>query len=69
MRVLVIGAGIAGLSAARRMLELGIDRDDIRIVDKGRGVGGRMASRRLETPNDRFARLEHSDPAIRPRCC
>ncbi len=58
MRVLVIGAGIAGLSAARRLLELGIDRDDIRIVDKGRGVGGRMASRRLETPNG-TARFDH----------
>ena len=40
MRVLVIGAGIAGLSAARCLLEQGVARDDLRVVDKGRGVGG-----------------------------
>ena len=58
MRVLVIGAGIAGLSAARRLLEQGLSHDDIRVVDKGRGVGGRMASRRMETPAGQ-ARFDH----------
>ena len=58
MRVLVVGAGIAGLSAAGRLLELGIDRSDLRVVDKGRGVGGRMASRRIETPHG-TARFDH----------
>ena len=58
MRVLVIGAGIAGLSAARRLVELGVDHSDLRVVDKGRGIGGRMASRRIETPAG-TARFDH----------
>lgn len=58
MRVLVIGAGIAGLSAARRLLEAGVDRGALRVVDKGRGLGGRMASRRLDTPAG-IARFDH----------
>ena len=58
MRVLVIGAGIAGLSAARLLLEQGVSRDDLRVVDKGRGVGGRMASRRMDTPAGQ-ARFDH----------
>ncbi|MEO0492371.1 MAG: FAD-dependent oxidoreductase [Actinomycetota bacterium] len=58
MSVLVIGAGIAGLSAARRLLEQGVVLDDIRVVDKGRGVGGRMASRRMDTPAGQ-ARFDH----------
>ena len=58
MRVLVVGAGIAGLAAARRLLEVGVDRSDLRVVDKGRGFGGRMASRRIDTPNG-VARFDH----------
>lgn len=58
MRVLIVGAGLAGLSAARRLIELGVSVDDVRVVDKGRGVGGRMASRRLDTPAG-TARFDH----------
>ena len=58
MQVLIIGAGIAGLASARRLIELGVDPGDLRIVDKGRGVGGRMASRRIDTP-DGVARFDH----------
>lgn len=58
MGVLIVGAGIAGLAAGRRLLELGVDRADVRVVDKGRGVGGRMASRRIETPKG-TARFDH----------
>jgi renalase len=47
MNVLIIGAGIAGLAAADRLVEHGLGPDQIRMVDKSRGVGGRMASRRL----------------------
>lgn len=42
--VLVIGAGIAGLFAAQRLKQTGLH---VRVLDKGRGVGGRMATRRL----------------------
>lgn len=43
-RVVVIGAGIAGLLCARDLASAGVD---VVVVDKGRGVGGRMATRRL----------------------
>jgi len=42
--VLVIGAGMAGLLAARDLAAAG---RSVRVVDKGRGVGGRLATRRV----------------------
>ncbi len=42
--VLVVGAGMAGLTAAAALREAGMS---VLTVDKGRGVGGRMASRRV----------------------
>ncbi|MCB2206639.1 FAD-dependent oxidoreductase [bacterium] len=42
---LVVGAGIAGLMAARELQRQGVH---VIAVDKGRGVGGRMATRRFE---------------------
>ena len=42
--VLVIGAGLAGLAAARRMTAAGLP---VRLIDKGRSVGGRLATRRM----------------------
>jgi hypothetical protein len=41
--VLVIGAGMAGLVAARELVASGYS---VRVVDKGRGMGGRLATRR-----------------------
>lgn len=43
-RILVVGAGMAGLTAARRLVDAG---HDVVIVEKGRAVGGRMATRRV----------------------
>ncbi|MEJ7841830.1 MAG: FAD-dependent oxidoreductase [Rubrobacter sp.] len=40
----VIGAGISGLMAARKLRDAGWD---VVVLDKGRGVGGRMATRRF----------------------
>ena len=42
--VLVIGAGMAGLSAASSLQKAG--RKPL-LIDKGRGIGGRMATRRI----------------------
>lgn len=43
--VIIIGAGIAGLACARRLVQSGIKPI---LLDKGRGVGGRVATRRTE---------------------
>jgi renalase len=42
--VIVVGAGIAGLSAARELAAAG---RSVLVLDKGRGLGGRMSTRRL----------------------
>ncbi len=43
--VLVVGAGISGLLAATVLKENGVD---VVVVDKGRGAGGRMSTRRVD---------------------
>jgi renalase len=43
MTVVVIGAGITGLTTARRLADAG---RDVVALDKGRGIGGRVATRR-----------------------
>jgi len=43
MRVGILGAGIAGLACARRLAAGGAD---VRVFDKARGPGGRLATRR-----------------------
>ena len=45
MRVVVVGAGIAGLMAAQSLVENG---HDVVVVDKGRSPGGRLATRRID---------------------
>jgi renalase len=45
LKIIIIGAGISGLSAARILSEKG---HEITILDKGRGVGGRMSTRSIE---------------------
>ena len=45
MKIIIIGAGMAGLSAARILTQKG---HEVTVLDKGRGVGGRMSTRTIE---------------------
>ena len=45
MAVVVVGAGIAGIACAVELKAAGVE---VRVVDRARTVGGRMASRRIE---------------------
>jgi len=49
--VLIIGAGISGLLCASELTRAGAT---VRVIEKGRGLGGRMATRRMGQ-----ARLDH----------
>jgi len=51
MEIVVIGAGISGCSCARTLSDAG---HSVTVVEKGRGVGGRMATRRMNG-----ARIDH----------
>ena len=61
--VVVVGAGLAGIAAARTLRAAGVE---VRVLDRGHRVGGRMASRRY---GDRVADIGASyftvsDPAF-----
>lgn len=45
MKTLIVGAGLAGLVCARELRAAG---DEVALLDKGRGYGGRLSSRRRE---------------------
>lgn len=47
MNIAIVGAGMAGLSCADALVAHG---HTVSLFDKGRGPGGRMSTRRLETP-------------------
>lgn len=55
MRIGIVGAGIAGLASAQ-----GLERHghDVVLFDKGRGPGGRMSTRRMDTPRG-LAHFDH----------
>jgi predicted NAD/FAD-dependent oxidoreductase len=46
-RVAIVGAGLAGLACAARLTRAG---RQVALFDKARGPGGRMSTRRIETP-------------------
>ncbi len=45
MKIAIIGAGIAGLTAARKLMDRGIAVD---VFEKSRGLGGRLATKRSD---------------------
>jgi len=51
----VIGAGMTGIACARILRDAG---REVRVLDKGRGIGGRMATRRV-TIKGAEARFDH----------
>jgi len=51
LKTIIIGAGMAGLSAARILTQKG---HEVTVLDKGRGVGGRMSTRTIQN-----ARVDH----------
>jgi len=58
--VAIVGAGAAGLTCARALIDAGID--GVVVLDKGRGVGGRLATRRIGE-----ARLDHGAQYVTAR--
>lgn len=44
-RIIIIGAGMTGLACARRLARAGFEAT---VLDKSRGIGGRMATRRVD---------------------
>jgi renalase len=55
-RAVVVGAGLSGLMAARTLNQRGFE---VTVLDKGRGVGGRMATRRITAPDGSTATFDH----------
>ena len=48
MKIAIVGAGMAGLACATQLSGSGVN---LQLFDKGRSVGGRMASRVVSTPS------------------
>ena len=67
-RVAVIGAGLAGVTCARFLAD---DGHAVQVFDKSRGVGGRMATRRVEWAADdgvvHKASFDHGAPGFTAR--
>ena len=59
--IAIIGAGLAGISAARALIARG---HTVTIFDKGRGPGGRLATRRIEAEG-RKLQFDHGAQYLR----
>jgi len=55
MKIAIIGAGMAGLACGENLVRAG---HQVSMFDKGRGPGGRMATRRMEI-GDQTLRFDH----------
>jgi predicted NAD/FAD-dependent oxidoreductase len=65
--VVIVGSGIAGSACAQALAVAGCA---VQVVDRARGVGGRLATRRLAWSDDaghRVAALDHGAPAFGAR--
>ncbi len=65
-RVAIIGAGLAGLTAAHRLLSRP-SPPDVTIIDKGRHCGGRACTRTVDLPDGRKARFDLGPPNLYAR--
>ena len=54
--IVVVGAGLSGITAARSLQAKG---HKVIVLDKGRGLGGRMATRRISTSDGLTAVFDH----------
>ena len=61
--VLVIGAGMAGITCARALAGAG---QSVVVLDKGRGIGGRIATRRVALPAGEVS-FDHGAQYVNPR--
>ncbi len=61
--VLVIGAGMTGIACGRLLHAAGLD---VVLLDKGRGIGGRMATRRVEISGQTI-RFDHGAQYVTAR--
>jgi len=64
-RIAVVGAGLAGATCARQLADAGAE---VQVFDKSRGVGGRLATRRIALAEAdgslRTAGFDHGAPAF-----
>src|SRR5688572_3929725 len=63
-RVAIVGGGLAGLTAAHRLLARNVD---VTVIDKGRRCGGRMCTRSVHLPDGRTAKFDLGPPLVYAR--
>jgi copper homeostasis protein len=63
-RVAIVGGGLAGLTAARRLLERNVE---VVLIDKGRRAGGRLCTRAVALPDGRTATFDLGPPLLYAR--
>ncbi|MDY3553292.1 copper homeostasis protein CutC [Gemmata sp. JC717] len=65
-KVAIIGAGLAGLTAAHRLLSRPSPPEVI-VIDKGRRAGGRLCTRTIDLPDGRRPRFDLGPPVLYAR--